>query len=153
MIPNTGIALKNRGLGFSSDPNHPNSSAASKRPFHTIIPAMLCDNNGARMAFGVMGGPMQPQGHLQVVCRIMFGNQNPQAALDAPRWKLLGGRKVAIEDGFSEEVYADLRKRGHELEIAAERTVAFGGGQAVYRLSNGLVGASDQRRDGQAVGF
>ena len=153
VIPNTGIALQNRGLGFSSDPNHPNSSAASKRPFHTIIPAMLCDNNGARMAFGVMGGPMQPQGHLQVVCRIMFGNQNPQAALDAPRWKLLGGRKVAIEDGFSEEVYADLRMRGHELEIAAERTVAFGGGQAVYRLSNGLVGASDQRRDGQAVGF
>jgi gamma-glutamyltranspeptidase/glutathione hydrolase len=153
VIPNTGIALQNRGLGFSSDPNHPNSSGASKRPFHTIIPAMLCDNDGARMAFGVMGGPMQPQGHLQVVCRIVFGNQNPQAALDAPRWKLLGGRKIAIEQGFPEEVYAELRDWGHELEIAAERTVAFGGGQAVYRLRSGLVGASDQRRDGQAVGF
>ncbi|MBC8202726.1 MAG: gamma-glutamyltransferase family protein [Planctomycetes bacterium] len=153
VIPNTGIALQNRGLGFSSEQNHPNSAGPSKRPFHTIIPAMLCDDDGARMAFGVMGGPMQPQGHLQVACRIMFGNQNPQAALDAPRWKLLGGRSVAIEQGFPEHIYAELRKRGHELEIAAERTVAFGGGQAVYRLRDGMVGASDQRRDGQAVGF
>jgi gamma-glutamyltranspeptidase/glutathione hydrolase len=114
---------------------------------------MLSDKEGAKMAFGVMGGPMQPQGHLQVTCRIVFGNQNPQAALDAPRWKLLGGRKVAIEPGFSESVYLGLRERGHILEIAKERTVAFGGGQAVCRLDNGLMGASDQRRDGQAVGF
>ena len=153
VVPNTGIALQNRGLGFSSNPNHPNCAGPSKRPFHTIIPAMLCDNDGPRMAFGVMGGPMQPQGHLQVTCRILFANQNPQAALDAPRWKLLGGRKVAIEQGFPEEVYAGLRERGHVLEIAKEHTVAFGGGQMVYRLRNGLVGASDQRRDGQAVGF
>jgi gamma-glutamyltranspeptidase/glutathione hydrolase len=153
VIPNTGIALQNRGLGFSSDPTHPNCAAPSKRPFHTIIPAMLCDNVGARMAFGVMGGPMQPQGHVQVACRIIFGNQNPQAAIDAPRWKLLGGRTVAIEHGFPEELYAGLRERGHVLEIADERTVAFGGGQAVYRLKDGFVGASDQRRDGQVVGL
>ncbi len=153
VIPNTGIALQNRGLGFSSEQDHPNSAAPSKRPFHTIIPAMLSDGDGARMAFGVMGGPMQPQGHLQVTCRIVFGNQNPQAALDAPRWKLLGGRRVAIEQGFPEQIYAELRERGHELEMAAECTVAFGGGQAVYRLRDGMVGASDQRRDGQAVGF
>ena len=105
------------------------------------------------MAFGVMGGPMQPQGHVQVACRVIFGNQNPQAAIDAPRWKLLGGRTVAIEHGFPEELYAGLRERGHILEIAEERTVAFGGGQAVYRLKDGFVGASDQRRDGQVVGL
>ena len=105
------------------------------------------------MAFGVMGGPMQPQGHLQVTCRIVFGNQNPQAAIDAPRWKLLGGRQVAIESGFPPSVYEGLKERGHDLVIAEDRTVAFGGGQAVYQLGHGYVGASDQRRDGQAVGF
>lgn len=152
VIPGTGIAMQNRGLGFSSDPKHPNCAGPSKRPFHTIIPAMLTDDRGALMAFGVMGGPMQPQGHLQVACRIIFGNQNPQAALDAPRWKLLGGRKVAIEQGFSDEVYAALRDRGHDLVIE-ERSVSFGGGQCVYRLEEGFVGASDQRRDGQVVGF
>ena len=153
VIPKTGIALQNRGLGFSSDPNHPNCAGPSKQPFHTIIPAMLCDTKGARMAFGVMGGPMQPQGHLQVTCRIVFGNQNPQAAIDAPRWKLLGGRQVAIEPGFPPSVYEGLKERGHDLVIAEDRTVAFGGGQAVCQLGHGYVGASDQRRDGQAVGF
>ncbi|MDP7008414.1 MAG: gamma-glutamyltransferase family protein [Phycisphaerales bacterium] len=152
VIPGTGIAMQNRGMGFSHARGHPNVAEPSKRPFHTIIPAMLKDQTGAKMAFGVMGGPMQPQGHLQVVSRIVFGNQNPQAALDAPRWKLLGGRKVAIERGFADSVYEGLHARGHELELA-ERTVAFGGGQAVYRLEHGLAGASDQRRDGQAVGF
>ena len=153
VVPNTGIALQNRGLGFSTDPEHPNCVAPKKRPFHTIIPAMLTDQNGPRMALGVMGGPMQPQGHLQVACRVVFANMNPQAALDAPRWRLLGGCKVAIEPGFAESVYEGLRKRGHDLSIAKERSVSFGGGQAVYRLEDGFVAASDQRRDGQAVGM
>ncbi len=153
VVPNTGIALQNRGLGFSTDPEHPNCAAPNKRPFHTIIPAMLTDKKGPCMAFGVMGGPMQPQGHLQVACRVVFANLNPQAALDAPRWRLLGGCKVAIEPGFSESVYEGLRKRGHDLSIADEWSVSFGGGQAVYRLEDGFVAASDQRRDGQAVGM
>ncbi len=150
VVPNTGIALQNRGRGFSLDPNHPNCIGPNKRPFHTIIPGFLTQGN-LRTPFGVMGGPMQPQGHLQVVCRLVFAKQNPQAALDAPRWKLLGGKKVAIEPGFSKDVYAALRGLGHELEIAQDRTVAFGGGQIVQGIADGYAGASDSRRDGQAV--
>ncbi len=153
VVPNTGIALQNRGRGFSLDPNHPNSIGPSKRPFHTIIPGFLKHGIGkfSGTPFGVMGGPMQPQGHLQVVCRMVFAKQNPQAALDAPRWKLLGGKRVAIEPGFSQDVYTTLRGLGHELEIAQGRTVAFGGGQIVQGIADGYAGASDSRRDGQAV--
>jgi gamma-glutamyltranspeptidase / glutathione hydrolase len=150
VVPGTGIALQNRGRGFSLDQNHPNAIGPSKRPFHTIIPGFL-EQGSMRTPFGVMGGPMQPQGHLQVVCRMLFAKQNPQATLDAPRWKLLGGKKVAIEPGFSEDVYATLRGLGHELEIAPCRTVAFGGGQIVQGIADGYAGASDSRRDGQAV--
>ncbi|MDP7005668.1 MAG: gamma-glutamyltransferase family protein [Phycisphaerales bacterium] len=150
VVPKTGIALQNRGRGFSLDSNHPNAIGPSKRPFHTIIPGFLeCGN--LRTPFGVMGGPMQPQGHLQVVCRMVFAKQNPQSALDAPRWKLLGDKKVAIEPGFKQEVYEQLRAYGHELLIADSRTVAFGGGQIVQGIENGYIGASDSRRDGQAV--
>ena len=152
VIPGTGIALQNRGRGFSLDPSSPNCIGPNKRPFHTIIPGFLVQGE-LRTAFGVMGGPMQPQGHLQVVCRMVFAKQNPQAALDAPRWKLLGGKSVAIEPGFDELVYETLRQYGHELEIAQSRTVAFGGGQIVQGISNGYAGASDSRRDGQAVTY
>ena len=82
---------------------------------------------------------------------MVFAKQNPQASLDAPRWKLIGGKKVAIEPGFSEDVYSALRARGHELIISESRTVAFGGGQIVQGISDGYAGASDSRRDGQAV--
>ena len=152
VVPNTGIALQNRGRGFSLDPSHPNCIGPNKRPLHTIIPGFLVQGD-LRTPFGVMGGPMQPQGHLQVVCRMVFAKQNPQAALDAPRWKLAGGKKVAIEPGFSEEVYARLRQLGHELEIAQSRTVVFGGGQIVQGIPDGYAGASDSRRDGQAVTY
>ncbi len=150
VVPNTGIALQNRGRGFSLDPNHPNAIGPRKRPFHTIIPGFLIQGD-LRTPFGVMGGPMQPQGHLQVVCRMVFAKQNPQAALDAPRWKLLGGKKVAIEPGFEQGVYAKLQDLGHELEIADQRSVVFGGGQIVQGIRDGYAGASDSRRDGQAV--
>jgi gamma-glutamyltranspeptidase/glutathione hydrolase len=99
-----------------------------------------------------MGGHMQPQGHLQVVCRMIFAGQNPQAALDAPRWRLAGGNKVAIEQGWDAALYDTLGIMGHDLEIAEERSVMFGGGQVVYQVDQGYVGASDQRRDGQACG-
>jgi gamma-glutamyltranspeptidase/glutathione hydrolase len=105
------------------------------------------------MAFGVMGGFMQPQGHLQVISRIVDFHQNPQAALDASRWQVMGGLRVAIEPGFAPSLYDELRHRGHELEPATHRTVTFGGGQAIYRLEDAYCGASDLRRDGQAVGF
>ncbi len=150
VVPKTGIALQNRGRGFSLDPNHPNCIGPGKRPFHTIIPGFLEQGN-LRTALGVMGGPMQPQGHLQVVCRLLFAKQNSQSALDAPRWKLIGGKKITIEPGFHQTVYEKLRERGHEVVIAESRTVAFGGGQIVQGIPDGYAGASDSRRDGQAV--
>ena len=152
VVPNTGIALQNRGIGFSLDVSHPNCLGPSKRPFHTIIPAFIEQSGGSSVAFGVMGGSMQPQGHVQVACRMIFAGQNPQAALDAPRWRLAGGNKVAIEQGWNADLYDTLRIMGHDLEIAEERSVAFGGGQVVYQVNQGYVGASDQRRDGQACG-
>jgi gamma-glutamyltranspeptidase/glutathione hydrolase len=150
VVPRTGIALQNRGRGFSLDPNHPNSIGPNKRPFHTIIPGFL-EQGSMRTPFGVMGGPMQPQGHLQVVTRLVFANQNPQAALDAPRWKLLGDKKVGIEFGFSNEVYESLSSMGHEIVISQNKSVEFGGGQIVQGIESGYAGASDSRRDGQAV--
>ncbi|MBC8309716.1 MAG: gamma-glutamyltransferase family protein [Phycisphaerales bacterium] len=150
IVPKTGIALQNRGRGFSLDPTHPNCIGPNKRPFHTIIPGFL-EQGDLRTPFGVMGGPMQPQGHLQVVCRMVCAKQNPQASLDAPRWKLLGGNKVTIEPGFHENIYEKLREMGHEVILAESRTVAFGGGQIIQGIEDGYAGASDSRRDGQAV--
>ena len=106
------------------------------------------------MSFGVMGGPMQPQGHAQMVIRLRDYAQNPQAASDAPRWQVMGGLKVAVERGFRAEVLDELRARGHELsEAAPEASFAFGGAQLIYRLADGYLAASDHRKDGQAVGF
>lgn len=152
VIPNTGIAMQNRGIGFSLDASHPNCIGPSKRPYHTIIPAFIEQVGGMNVAFGVMGGHMQPQGHVQVVCRMIFAGQNPQAALDAPRWRLAGGNKIAIEQGWDADLFDALQVMGHELEIAESRSVKFGGGQVVYQVDQGYVGASDQRRDGQACG-
>jgi gamma-glutamyltranspeptidase/glutathione hydrolase len=104
-----------------------------------------------RAAFGVMGGFMQPQGQLQTFLRMTSHRQNPQAALDAPRWQVMSGLKVTIEPGFEASFYDELRRRGHELEIAQRRSVSFGRGQVVWRLEDGYCAASDQRADGQAV--
>jgi gamma-glutamyltranspeptidase/glutathione hydrolase len=154
VVPGTGIALQNRGGCFSLDPEHPNVAGGGKRPYHTIIPGMVTKGGSPLMAFGVMGGFMQPQGHVQVLSRLADFRQNPQAALDAPRWRVEQGRKVAIEPGFEPALYEELRRRGHEIELAERRSVAFGGAQAVLRLENGAyLGASDPRRDGMAVGF
>ena len=103
---------------------------------------------------GVMGGYMQPQGHAQVMVRLADYGQNPQAALDAPRYQVFEGRRVGIERGYDSEVYEQLRDRGHEVEIIEQKTVRYGGGQAIHVLGDGgYFGASDLRRDGQAVGF
>ena len=152
VIPNTGIAMQNRGRGFSIDPTHTNCIGPRKRPFHTIIPAFIELAEGGNVPFGVMGGPMQPQGHVQVACRLLFAKQNPQTALDAPRWRVAPGRGVCIEPGFDQGVYDALSEMGHEIQVATERSVAFGGGQVVYQLKEGYIGGSDLRRDGQAVG-
>jgi len=151
VIPHTGINMQNRGAGFTLQPNHPNRVAGRKRPFHTIIPAFVTRDDAAVMSFGVMGGPMQPQGHAQMMVRIFDYGQNPQAALDAPRWRVIEGRKVALERAFGADVIDELRRRGHQVQV--ESGGGFGGGQIIYRLDDGYIGASEPRKDGQAVGF
>ncbi|MGI6853594.1 gamma-glutamyltransferase family protein [Mesorhizobium sp. 1B3] len=155
VVPQTGISLQNRGHGFSLKPGHPNRVAPRKRPFHTIIPAFATNLSGKPlMAFGVMGGPMQAQGHVQLVVRVLHYSQNPQAAADAPRWRIAAGRKVAVESGFPANLVDGLRARGHDVVVETPDAVfGFGGAQAILREAGAYVGGSDPRKDGQAVAF
>ena len=156
VVPGFGISLQNRGAGFSLDPQHPNCVAPGKRPFHTIIPAMLMRGGAAQMAFGVMGGNMQPQGHVQTLTRMLLARQQPQAACDAPRWKWNAGLQVELERGMPIEVAAELQRRGHRIVQGDDPYMDFGAGQMIWRLGDpaveGYVAASDSRRDGQACG-
>jgi len=127
--------------------------APRKRPFHTIIPAFVTRNGEPVMSFGVMGGSMQAQGHTQVMIRFADYRQNPQAAADAPRWRVTGGLGVNVEPGFSAEVLEDLRRRGHRLTEADRWSTDFGRAQLIYKMDDGYLGASERRTDGQAVGF
>jgi gamma-glutamyltranspeptidase/glutathione hydrolase len=152
VIPGTGISMQNRGCGFTLEPGHPNQVGPRKRPFHTIIPGFITDSNQQPWAaFGVMGGPMQPQGHLQVIARMLGYHQNPQSAIDAPRWCVLAGFDLMIEHGFPSEIRAELASRGHR--ILEPIPANMGGAQIITRLDHGYLGASDPRKDGQAVGF
>lgn len=154
VVPGTGISLQNRAAGFVLDEGHPNRVAGGKRPFHTIIPAFLTEGGAPRCSFGVMGGPMQAQGHLQMVLRMVGHGQNPQAASDAPRWRVVAGRDVAIESTFPAAVLDGLRALGHALTATApEASFGFGGAQLIWRAEDGYVAGSDHRKDGQAVGY
>ncbi len=153
VIPGTGISLQNRGAGFVLDPAHPNCFGGAKRPYHTIMPGFVTCDGTALMAFGVMGGHMQSQGHVQMVTRIFDYGQNPQAAADAPRWFVDPDFALVLESGFADPVRDELERRGQRF---SERPpmFAFGGAQLIYRLDNGAYcAASDHRKDGQAVGF
>ena len=153
VVPGTGIALQNRALGFSLDPRHPNCVAGGKRPFHTIMPGFVTLGGKASCAFGVMGGHMQPQGHVQMIMRLYGHGQNPQAACDAPRWHVTERSQVALENGVPAEVPFVLATRGHRL-VARPATVLFGGAQILQRLGPATYwGGSDPRKDGQAVGI
>jgi gamma-glutamyltranspeptidase / glutathione hydrolase len=151
VVPNTGIALHNRGLGFSLAPNHPNLVAGGVRPYHTIMPGFATRDGQPLMSFGVMGGHMQPQGHVQLVLRTLLYRQNPQAACDAPRWYLDEHSALALEPEFAPELSASLVARGHRVLTPAPRSL-FGGAQMIYKLADGYCAASDPRKDGQAVG-
>lgn len=154
VVPGTGIALQNRAAGFVLDEGHPNVVDGGKRPLHTILPAMALEDGAPVVAFGVMGGPMQPQGHLQLLSRLFERGEDPQRALSAPRWRVMGGRSLWLEPGFPPDVVEGLRARGHDTHVHARHDVTFGGGQAIMRLpSGGYVAGSDGRRDGLAVGF
>jgi len=150
VVPGTGIALQNRGLGFSLDPRHPNCVAGRKRPYHTIMPGFVTRAGKAAAAFGVMGGHMQPQGHVQMILRLYAHGQNPQAACDAPRWYLSEESQVGLEPGLGPDVRRALAARGHRL-LARAPTVLFGGAQIVQRLGEVYWGGSDPRKDGQAI--
>jgi gamma-glutamyltranspeptidase/glutathione hydrolase len=153
VVPGTGISLQNRGAGFSLSPGHPNEIGGGKRPFHTIIPGFLTDHGAPLAAFGVMGGPIQPPGHVQTLVRLLTYGMNPQAVLDAPRWKLNGGLAVDLESSAAPELRAGLAALGHRFESVPDSYMDFGAGQFIVRTANGYVAASDPRRDGQAAGF
>ncbi|MHA1265259.1 MAG: gamma-glutamyltransferase [Candidatus Helarchaeota archaeon] len=151
VIPGTGISLQNRGSGFTLEEGHPNQVGPRKRPFHTICPAFVMANNKPLMSFGVMGGPMQPQGQAQMMIRIFEYHQNPQAASDAPRWQVEKGLQVKLESAFPKSTCTGLKQLGHQISTAP--SMLFGGAQLIYKLPHGYFGASDHRKDGCAAGF
>jgi gamma-glutamyltranspeptidase/glutathione hydrolase len=153
VVADTGISLQNRGFGFSLEAGHPNQVGPGKRPFHTIIPAFVTQGGQSLMSFGVMGADMQPQGHVQLMVRIADYGQNPQAAVDGPRWKVFKGRQIAIEQAVPASVAAELARRGHQVRQTERWNLEFGASQLIYRVDGGYVAASEPRRDGQAVGF
>ncbi len=160
VVPGYGISLQNRGFGFSFDPDSDNCVGPGKRPFHTIIPAFLTKGGRPVMSFGVMGGDMQPQGHLQTLVRMLDYRQQPQAACDAPRWRVNEGL-VNAEQGFNPAAAQGLRDLGHRMQTATDSYFGYGAGQFIWRLDEGqgdvsvrgYAAASDPRRDGLAAGF
>ncbi|MDO5494519.1 MAG: gamma-glutamyltransferase family protein [bacterium] len=181
VVPGTGIALQNRGHGFSLEPGHPNELAPGKRPFHTIIPGFLTRTgredgesgaaadggggaSGAAAAghtpigpFGVMGGHMQAQGHVQFVLHTVDGGMDPQAALDQPRWHWHSGLDIQIEDrpwpqASAAQVTEELAARGHAATLAPADTV-FGRGQAIWQTPHGYLGGTEPRADGEVAAY
>lgn len=157
VVPGTGVSFQNRGVGFSMDPKSANVVAGHKRPFHTIIPGFLTKGGEPVMSFGVMGGDIQPQGHVQTVVRMLDYDQQPQAACCAPRWKLNRDFTLDVESSMRAQTIEGLKGLGHTLKAIDDPYMDFGSGQFIWRLSSdledGYVVASDSRRDGQAVGF
>lgn len=153
VVPGTGISLQNRGTGFSLRPTHPNRVGPGKRPFHTIIPGFATREGKPYASFGVMGGPIQPQGHVQTLVRLIDFRQQPQAVLDAPRWKVNAGLSLDLEPSIAPAVRDGLAARGHQFASIADAYMDFGAGQFIVRSEDGYVAGSDPRRDGQAAGF
>jgi len=152
VVPGFGFGLQNRGSGFTLAEGHPNEIGPRKRPFHTIIPGFLTHGGEPVGPFGVMGGHMQPQGHVQLVMSTVDLGLDPQAALDAPRWYWDAGRRVLVEPEFGAEVVNELRRRGHDARPVGDRTVV-GNGQAIWRCldGRGYIAGSEARADGHAA--
>lgn len=154
VVPGKGIALHNRGRGFSTRADHPNVVAPRKRPFHTIIPGFVTQGGRPLMSFGVMGGSMQAQGHVQVLSRLADFDQNPQAASDAPRWRIQDDNlQIAVEWNCPSSVVEHLQSMGHKVSISRRFDLGFGSAQIAMRVSDGYMAASDHRKDGYAVGL
>lgn len=154
VVPGTGISMQNRGAGFVTTEGHANQIGPDKRPFHTIIPGFVTRDGIPEMSFGVMGGPMQAQGHVQMVTRMMVHGQSPQAASDAPRWRFVVNKEVAVESTMPEKTVTALQDLGHVItREAPDNSFGFGGAQLIQRHGAGYIAGSDHRKDGQAVGF
>jgi gamma-glutamyltranspeptidase/glutathione hydrolase len=162
VVPGTGFALQNRGVGFSLDPGRPNSLAPGRRPFHTIIPGFVTrtGTDGREkpwMSFGIVGGAQQPQAHVQVLLNLLLFGMDPQQALDAARFNHVSRRAVAFERPIPDQVVAALLAMGHERfdhsRALGGLPVFFGGGQIIIRREKGWVAGSEPRRDGVAVGY
>ena len=149
VIPNTGIALQNRGADFKFDETHPNVLRPGKRTYHTIIPGFLSKDGEAVGPFGVMGGYMQPQGHFQVVTNTVDFHLNPQATLDMPRWQWMGGKTIHVEPHFPSYLVQALERKGHDVQVTTDGG-PFGRGQIIWRdkETGVLSGGTESRTDG-----
>ncbi len=155
VVPDTGIHLQNRACGFTTEAGHPNEIDGGKKPFHTIIPGFLMRGDNPLMAFGVMGGMMQAQGHVQMVLRTQLWGQDVQASADAPRWRVTDGLEVMVEESMDERLVSGLKDKGHDVVVEApDFAFGFGGAQLIHRLeAGGYAGGSDPRKDGGGYGF
>jgi gamma-glutamyltranspeptidase/glutathione hydrolase len=155
VVPGTGFVLHNRGAGFTLTPGLPNTAAPGKRPFHTLIPGFVTKVVDGReqpyMSFGLMGGGVQAQGHVQFLLNHFVFGMDVQAAIDAPRFRHYDGQRVALEAPIGDDVRTALTAMGHV--IIEQPTIAFGGAQAIIRLPKGFAAGSDPRKDGMAVGY
>ena len=153
VVPGTGISLQNRGYSFSLNQEDANCLKPGKKAFHTIIPAFLTKDGGAVGPFGVMGGFMQPQGHVQVITNTLDFHMNPQETLDAPRWQWTGGKNIEVERGFPYALTEELVRRGHNIKVLPE-SLTFGRGQIIWRDKDGtLTGATEPRADGTVAAW
>jgi len=153
VVPKTGISLQNRAAGFTLDPDHPNCVDGGKRPFHTIIPGFLFLENSQPMSFGVMGADMQPQGHVQIVVKVVDFNYDVQAAAGAPRWKITKDNHLNIEEGMNSAAVDGLLKKGHKVRMLPYGSLEFGAAQLIKNIDGGYVGGSEPRRDGLIAGY
>ena len=152
VVPNTGISLQNRAAGFCLDHKHPNCVAGDKKPFHTIIPGFITRDKKPFSSFGVMGGDMQAQGHLQLYRKLVNGERDPQNIINAPRWKLNKDGTLLLEETFGDDILISLETLGHRLKKMPYGSYEFGAAQMIIRSAHGYVAGSEPRRDGQAVG-
>lgn len=153
VVPETGIALQNRGCGFSLDPSHHNALEPCKKTYHTIIPGFMSKDGKPIGPFGVMSGFMQPQGHVQVVMNTLDFNLNPQAALDAPRFRWVKEKYVELERQFPSHIAEELQRKEHKVSIALSPS-EFGRGQIIWRNDDGtLIGGTEPRADGMVAAW
>lgn len=153
VVPGTGVALQNRGSGFNLNPESANVAAPGKRPYHTIIPGFLTKDGKPVGPFGVMGGFMQPQGHVQVATRLIDGGLNPQACIDAPRWMWTAGKNISLEPEYPAYLAESLVQRGHKISFEGNRGV-FGRSQMIFKTPYGtLIGGTESRCEGACAAW